>query len=99
MASGASIDFGDLFDVFAKKYTEIPSDQLDQRRSDFVFHLEECSSDVMAFADRLRHLTQSSIDSDAQFLFGFFIDGLNHLIAARSIAVGTIPNPFEKSEG
>ena len=52
---------------------------------DFDFHLRECLPALQQLAQMLARPSDTFDSNDAKFLFGFFGDGLNHLIAARRL--------------
>src|SRR5256885_2114404 len=73
---------------------ELPSDEYEKQRHDFVFHMLDWQDDLK----RLSHLFDNPEDLNeeaaAVFLIGFLYHVLPHLSTAGRLLLDEIPDPF-----
>jgi hypothetical protein len=79
--------FAALFSVFVGKFTDEEGLDFETAQFDFGFHLTDGLREIKKLVARLETSTPETAVADADALFSFFNDGLNHLIAARSIVL------------
>ena len=77
---------------------ELPADEYEARRHDFVFHMVDWKDDL----EQLAHLFESPQDQDedaaSALLIGFLHHALPHLNAAGKLLLDEIKDPFSGSE-
>lgn len=91
--------FGRVFDSCREDLkAELPAQEYERRRQDFVFHMTDWESDLSRFADVVSHPeTQKKSDTE-EFLIGFLYHVVPHLSAAGRLLLDNIPDPFAETE-
>ncbi len=83
----SDLRFAALFSVFVQRFTDEESLDFEKAQFDFDFHLTDGLREVQKLVARLEASTPETASTDADAIFSFFNDGLNHLIAARSVVL------------
>jgi hypothetical protein len=73
---------------------ELPPEEYERRRHDFVFHMTDPADDLARFADLVRHPGSANDEETTTFLIGFLYHVLPHLSAAGRLLLDHVPDPF-----
>jgi hypothetical protein len=73
---------------------EIPREDYERRRFDFVFHMTDWTCDVTRLADLVRHPQNENDEAATKFLIGFLYHTIPHLSAAGRLLLDHVPDPF-----
>jgi hypothetical protein len=75
---------------------EIPADEYERRRHDFVFHMTDWLKDLTDYADMVEHPEKWKLKEATEFLIGFLYHVVPHLSAAGRLLLDEIKDPFAK---
>jgi hypothetical protein len=73
---------------------ELPPEEYERRRHDFVFHMTDCADDLVRYADFVKHPKQQDKKTATTFLIGFLYHVVPHLSAAGRLLLDHVPDPF-----
>jgi hypothetical protein len=84
-----------LFDSQREEWKEeLPWEEFEQRRHDFVFHMTDWTSDLERLAALFNKPDEQDETATFAFMIGFLYHVVPHLDAAANLRLGQIDNPF-----
>src|SRR5947209_2895462 len=87
-----------LFDSQREEWKdELPSEEFEQRRHDFVFHMTDWKDDLERLAALFNNPDQQDEESASVFLIGFLYHVVPHLNAAGRLLLEEIGDPFSQT--
>jgi hypothetical protein len=86
---------GQFFDELREGLrSELPPEEYDRRRHEFIFHMIDCKEDVERLADWLKHPEGPDDTAAAEMLAGFLYHVVPHMNAAARLLLDRIGDPF-----
>jgi hypothetical protein len=73
---------------------ELPADEYERRRHDFVFHMTDWAGDLTRFMELVGRPDEWKTKAATTFLIGFLYHVVPHLNAAGRLLLDHIPDPF-----
>lgn len=73
---------------------ELPPDEFERRKRDFVFHMTDWKTDLDGLARLFHRPDANEEDAAHSFLIGFLYHVVPHLGAAARLLLGDIGSPF-----
>jgi len=73
---------------------ELPADEYERRRHDFIFHMTDWLQDLTEYANLVEHPEKWKLKEATTFLIGFLYHVLPHLNAAGRLLLDEIKDPF-----
>ncbi len=77
---------------------ELPSEELEQRRHDFVFHMTDWKDDLERLAEWFRNPECLDEEAASTLVIGFLYHVIPHLNAAGRLLLDEISDPFRSAE-
>ena len=88
-----------LFDAQREEWKEeLPFEEYEQRRHEFVFHMTDWKDDLERFAALFNNPDQQNEEAASAFLIGFLYHVVPHLNAAARLLLDDVGNPFSQAE-
>jgi len=73
---------------------ELPADEYERRRHDFVFHMTDWTKDLADYANLVDHPEKWKLKEATTFLIGFLYHVVPHLNTAGRLLLDEIKDPF-----
>ena len=88
-----------LFDTQREEWKDaLPSEEFEQRRHDFVFHMTDWKDDLERLAALFNNSDQQDEEAATALLIGFLYHVVPHLNAAARLLLDDTGNPFSQAE-
>jgi hypothetical protein len=90
---------GKLFDgVREGLRAELPPDEYERRRHEFVFHMTDWKDDLERLAELFKHPDRQDEEAVSTLLIGFLYHVVPHVTAAGRLLLDRIDDPFTESD-
>jgi hypothetical protein len=73
---------------------DLPADEYERRKLDFVFHMTDWSNDLARLADCAEHPDRLDDEAASRLVIGFLYHVVPHLNAAGRLLLDEITDPF-----
>lgn len=77
---------------------ELPPDEYERRRHDFIFHMMDWKDDLEQLAELFKHPDRLDADAASTFLIGLLYHVVPHINAAGRLMLDRIDDPFAESD-
>src|SRR5262245_45987466 len=99
-ASGLQERLGSIFDSMRQALcNELSSEEYEQRRSDFIFHMTDWKSDLDQLAQWMKRPDSCDNEAASNLVVGFLYHLIPHLRAAWRVLLDQNKDPFDVTKG